>query len=306
MKLPVISVVIACYNGERFLSQQLESVIAQTYSNLEIIISDDNSTDATWEIIEQFAKKDSRIKAYRNKINLGYIKNFERSITTCTGEYVAFCDQDDIWHKEKLFIQMKAIQNHSLCYCDSEFIDEQNHNFNKKLSDIKNLRSYTTCLPFVLGNCISGHATLIKTKRLLQSLPFPAFIPYDWYLAFFCSCTGNIKYIDQPLVQYRQHQNNSIGGLKIKNRMSKRKSKKRESLSARDRMRLFSEIADKFSTPGRNVIQHLNKSYQSFSIKNNFKRAKILFQNRQELLAIKKRSSFRKWLFCIKMFFKIT
>ena len=87
---PLISVVMACYNGEAFLSQQIESVLNQTYPNLEIIIADDCSTDNTWNIIEKYAAKNLQIITLRNEINLGYIKNFEKAIRKCRGEYVAF------------------------------------------------------------------------------------------------------------------------------------------------------------------------------------------------------------------------
>lgn len=303
--LPLISVVMATYNGGKFLSQQLDSVLEQTYCNLEIIISDDCSTDTTWDIIEQYVKQDHRITAYQNEVNLGYIKNFEKGIGYCKGDYVAICDQDDIWYKEKIDLLMEAIQQHDLCFCDSELIDECNQSLNKKLSDIKRLGAYTCCLPFVPGNCISGHATLIKRETLLQALPFPDSFVYDWYLAFFTVCIGSIAYLNQPLVQYRQHRNSSIAAVKVKNNTKKKKDAQQEIQSIRNRIKIFYEITERFAVPDRIVLKHLYESYQSFSLYNNFKRFVIFFRYRKQLLAIKKKSPFRKWLFCLKMFFKI-
>ena len=101
----MISVALACYNGENFIYEQIQSIINQTITDLEIIICDDKSTDNTIDIIHNI--KDKRIKLYQNNIQLGVVKNFEKAISLCNGEYIALSDQDDVWVEKKLEKQLK-------------------------------------------------------------------------------------------------------------------------------------------------------------------------------------------------------
>ena len=117
---------------------------------------------------------------------------------------------------------MDAIKEHDLCFCDSEFIDEAGQSLKRNLSDIKQLSGYATCLPFMRDNCISGHAMLIKRETLLTALPFPDFLVYDWYVAFFVACKGSIVYLNKPLVKYRQHAG-ALGAIRIKSRPKRKK-----------------------------------------------------------------------------------
>ena len=100
----MISVALACYNGENFIYEQIQSIINQTITDLEIIICDDKSTDNTIDIIHNI--KDKRIKLYQNNIQLGVVKNFEKAISLCNGEYIALSDQDDVWVEKKLEKQL--------------------------------------------------------------------------------------------------------------------------------------------------------------------------------------------------------
>ncbi len=301
----LVSVVIATYNGEKFLRHQLDSVVGQTHRNLEIIISDDCSTDSTLQIILDYEKRDSRIKIIRNEKNLGYIKNFEKASRLAEGGYVAICDQDDIWDVRKIEILLENVNGFDLCFSDSELIDEHGHSLNKNLSDIKNLRVYPNCLPFLIGNCISGHASLIKREMLLRTMPFPTAFVYDWWLAFFISCAGRINYVNIALVKYRQHAQNSIAAVKVSGTKRKKESQVEKLNIIRTRMEVFSKTAGQLGVAEKDILRKINDSYQNFSLKNNFGRSAIFLHYRNELLAIKKRSPFRKWLFCLKMFFKI-
>src|SRR6187402_1328941 len=90
------------YNGHEYLKEQLNSLCEQTYPFIEIIISDDHSTDDSYVMLEQYAKKDDRISLYRNNRNLGYINNFSRAGGYAKGSYIAISDQDDVWHPDKI------------------------------------------------------------------------------------------------------------------------------------------------------------------------------------------------------------
>ena len=105
---PLVSVALCTYNGAAYLPEQLETIINQSYVNLEIVISDDGSTDNTTRIIKEFQQKDHRIKFFQNETNLGYNKNFEKVFSLCLGDYIAIADQDDIWEVNKIECMMKA------------------------------------------------------------------------------------------------------------------------------------------------------------------------------------------------------
>jgi len=100
-KYAKVSVALATYNGERFLAKQMDSLLAQDYPNLEIVISDDCSTDGTWDILQSYASRDPRIRLLPREKNLGYVQNFIRVFQSCQGELISPCDHDDIWYPQK-------------------------------------------------------------------------------------------------------------------------------------------------------------------------------------------------------------
>ena len=110
-----VSVVMTTYNGEKYIREQLDSIIAQTYPIYELIIQDDGSTDRTVEICREYAKRYAFIHVYQNEHNLGCDKNFETAAMRATGDYVALSDQDDIWFKDKIAKQVAAIGDNDAC-----------------------------------------------------------------------------------------------------------------------------------------------------------------------------------------------
>ncbi len=303
--LPLVAVVMATYNGARFLKPQLDSIIQQSYPTLEIIIMDDCSTDDTIVLLEGYAATHPNIYLYRNEKNIGYIKNFEKGIGYTTAEYIALCDQDDIWHIDKIKILMEHIDEASIVFCDSELMDEQGNSLGRKMSDIKNLGSYNDCLPFLIGNCVSGHALLMHKSVALAAMPFPEGCPPDWPLAFNASCLAGIKFITQPLVKYRQHTTSAVSAVKVKNRKKKKIKQAIQIGLIRKRMAYFTACAVQSDAADKAIVSKLNDSYTSFSPANNFKRMLLFFKYRKRITAIKKRNPLRIWLFCLKMFFKI-
>ncbi|MDD2567937.1 MAG: glycosyltransferase, partial [Thiovulaceae bacterium] len=129
---PRISIVLATYNGARYLSEQLNSLLQQTVVPHEIIIGDDNSQDGTLEIAQKYATK-LPLKIYKNEVNLGFTKNFESALQKATGDFILPCDQDDIWESTKLETLLAAIGENSLVYADSLLVDENGNSLEKTL-----------------------------------------------------------------------------------------------------------------------------------------------------------------------------
>jgi glycosyltransferase involved in cell wall biosynthesis len=301
--LPMISVVMATYNGAAYLEAQLTSILAQSYSNIEVVIVDDASTDETIAIVNKFLQMHANISLYCNEFNLGYIKTFEKGMSLAKGAFIALSDQDDIWQLNKLVVLFDAMNGYELVYSNSLLVDANGNSTGKKMSDIKNQINYTDCLMYTIGAWAPGHAMLFKKELVDRCMPFPAIVTHDFWLGFVAACNGEVHYVDLPLVNYRQHASNAIGA--NTHAYQKNKPTTAEKLiKARARMQLlFEKCPDKL--PQKKILEDINKSYQSYSFKNNLHRMLLFFKYRNLILAYKKKSTLMKLLFCLKTFFKI-
>lgn len=307
LEFPLVSIVMATYNGSKYLTQQMESVIAQSYPNIEIIIVDDRSTDDTIEILNRFQQQYSFIKIVSNETNLGYIKNFEKGCTLATGAYIALCDQDDHWHVDKIKNMQAAIGDYPLIYCDSILCDAQLKPMGVNISDRVNSIDFNSCLQQVVFCRIYGHATLMKKSFLQQAIPFLEVIPHDWWLCYMATFYGGIKCLPEALVSYRQHAGNIFGVVGGKSRkhsqnINKAERNRLEMSRIRTRMNAFYNACPDVLVKEKEVLRQLVKTYQSFSLVNNFQRMMLFFKYENQFLASKKRSAVRRFLFCLKMF----
>lgn len=308
-KFSLVSVVLATYNGGAYLSTQLESLFEQTYPNIEIIAMDDCSTDKTVEILNHYALKHSNMKIFVNDKNLGFIKNFEKGCRLANGYFISFCDQDDYWYPQKIEKMVDAICDYPIIYCDSILSDESLNKKEKKISDHVNFKSWNNCLQLSVFCRIYAHTMLCKKLFLEKGFPFPEVIPPDWWLPYLSTFYGGMKYLPEPLALYRQHQNNVagiIGGKRKKtDNDTKTRRNKIEKEKIRKRIHAFYNVCPNDMIKEKNVLLSLVKSYSSFSLINNLKRVFIFFRHQKVLLAVKKYSALHKYLFCLKMFFKI-
>lgn len=207
---PLVSIALCTYNGERFLAAQLDSLFSQDYSDIEIIAVDDCSTDDTWNILTEYSAKDARLKIYKNEHNLGHTLNFEKAINLCTGQYIALCDQDDLWEKDKVSRLMAAVGDNVMIYHDSDFINDNDKRIgDKTMSSQCRMYDGESSLPVILANCIHGHAILFHHKLRDHLFPFSNEFSHDWAIAFAAFNTGSVKYLPDVLVHYRQHQNSA-------------------------------------------------------------------------------------------------
>ncbi|MGI5959411.1 MAG: glycosyltransferase family 2 protein [Massiliimalia sp.] len=220
----MVKILMATYNGEAFLSQQLNSILSQTFQDWELYISDDLSQDKTPQIIQKYAQ------AYPDKIFIIPQKtasgssqnNFFRLLTQVSGDYIALCDQDDIWlpHKlEKTYSRMQQLEHHYgadtpiLVHADLKVVDRNLKVMDHSFFHFQNISPERTELRnYLVQNNITG-CTVMINRALLNHLDF---IPetctmHDWWMALIACCFGKIDYIPEPLMLYRQHGNNQVG-----------------------------------------------------------------------------------------------
>jgi glycosyltransferase involved in cell wall biosynthesis len=204
-QVPLVSIALCTYNGAKYLADQLDTLVNQTYKTIEIVVVDDCSTDSTIQILNDYVARYPQISVYKNETNLGFTGNFEKAVKLCKGEYIALCDQDDLWDLQKIALQVAAIKDNVFVYHDSEFIHQDGSAMGKKVSDVLNFYRGGEPEVFLFFNCVSGHSILMKRELLTDALPLKQNYFHDWWLAYVATNVGTIDFIPQCLVKYRQH-----------------------------------------------------------------------------------------------------
>lgn len=305
---PLVSIVITTYNGERFLREQLNSIVTQTYQPLEIIVVDDGSTDDTLNILNGYATNHENFTVIQNEKNLGYVKNFEKGFSLATGDYIAPCDQDDIWLTNKIEVLVNHIQDHAIVYCDSEFIDGSGKSLHQKMSDTKTLTHFDNPLMYLEpGISALGHAMLIKKEIVFAAMPFPTVLSHDNWLGFVATLTSSVEFVDSVLVQYRRHETNLTNALHKKDRKKNipKKTRRERLENAQQRLAvMYEKCLD--GLPEKKVIGQFYSYHESASLRNNFLRMYLFFQHRDKILRHKKYRypKLKRCLHSIKLFFK--
>ncbi len=281
-----VDILLATYNGEKYLREQIDSILRQSYKDFRLIISDDGSEDSTKEILDEYVQKDGRIIVFCQKKNLGVTKNFEFLLSKVENEYFMFSDQDDIWKEDKIEKSLNKLksENADLVYSDLEVVDENlNVTYESywKLKGFYNrIKEHNDFNSLYLNNYITGCTMLSKKELLDVILPFPSeseFVIFDYWMALMISQKGKMAYIEEPLTKYRQHKKNTIG--------SRRRS---------DSIKSFEEIRELFI---RVKIEH----FEVF-VKNGkrFENEEIRALNKQALEYFKslpkvKHANFKSW-----------
>lgn len=220
-----IDVLLATYNGEKYLKEQIDSILNQTYKNIRLIISDDCSKDKTREILKQYEEKESRIKVFYQEKNLGYIKNFEFLLKQVENEYYMLSDQDDVWLPEKIEKSLEKMkkENADLVFGDLEVVDENLNtiypSFNDYMKLSRKINKYINSYKInYLYNCVTGCTVLSKKKFIEKLIPFPdssKYMIHDYWLGIQLAINGKLAYMPEKYIKYRQHGNNQVGTNKI-------------------------------------------------------------------------------------------
>lgn len=225
MMIDQVDILLPTCNGEKFLSKQLDSLLFQTFSNWRLLIRDDLSSDETMSIIKKYKKQyPDRIYVVDNKsIKKGIVGSFECLLNMSASPYVAFCDQDDVWAADKLFVQMneiKSLENKYggsmpvLVHTDLTVVDNQLKLINASFWKYQHLNPYkmSTLRRLLVQNCVTGCTVMINRPLVKLMLPFPEnVIMHDWWIALVAVSEGVVSFVNRPTVQYRQHDSNDTG-----------------------------------------------------------------------------------------------
>ena len=215
-----VDILLATYNGEKYLKEQIESLLDQTYTNIQIIISDDCSTDGTRDILKSY-ENNEKIKVYYQENNLGYVKNFEFLLKKVESDLYMLCDQDDFWKKEKVekIVDKLQKENLDLVFGDLEVVDENLNllypSYNKYMHLAHKIDKYHKDYRLqYLYNCMTGCTMMSKKKFLDKILPLPTnskYMIHDYWIGLIVSLNGKVGYLDKPYILYRQHGKNQVG-----------------------------------------------------------------------------------------------
>jgi glycosyltransferase involved in cell wall biosynthesis len=224
----MIDILLATYNGEKFLNEQIDSILSQSCKDWQLLIRDDGSTDATVQIINSYIKQyPDKIKLIEDNLgNLGVGHNFEKLLEHSKSEYIMFCDQDDVWLPEKIKLTLDKMKEAEishpdipiLIFTDLKVVDE---NF-KIIAE--SLWSYHKIDPTEGGlfknmlyrNIVTGCTVMINKKAKEIVLPIPEYVQmHDWWVAMNTAKYGRIFHIPAATVLYRQHSGNVVGTKKI-------------------------------------------------------------------------------------------
>jgi glycosyltransferase involved in cell wall biosynthesis len=218
--------VLCTYNGERYLRQQLDSLLAQSRLPGKIVAVDDGSTDRSWEILRAFAEqargRGITVDAQRNPNNLGYVRNFEMALQRAGTDIIFVCDQDDVWYPDKLAVihdRFTADPDLLMLHSDARLVDAHLGDLGCSLFDALELgpdelqRVHDGYgFDVLLRRCIVTGATMaFRCDLLASAVPFGDGWIHDEWLAIVASAVGKIDVVERPMIDYRQHDANQRG-----------------------------------------------------------------------------------------------
>ncbi len=226
----MISILLSTYNGERYLAEQIDSILAQDYQDWRLYVRDDGSSDGTKALLQGYLSCDERISILEDGENVGVKASFERLLARCSaGDYWMFADQDDVWLPNKLstlLVVMQAAENQHVgkavvVHSDLRLVDEKLHEIAPSFWTYANIHPETVDhnkYYLAIANSVTGCAMMFNREARDVSLPFAPYAALHdaWIPLAVLDKDGVIVPVYQPLVLYRQHAENVVGAEKYK------------------------------------------------------------------------------------------
>ncbi|HUT44054.1 MAG TPA: glycosyltransferase family 2 protein [Desulfobacterales bacterium] len=219
-----ISICMSAYNGAKYISPQIDSILSQTYQQWRLFVRDDGSSDNTLVIINEYVSKyPEKIRLVDDNLGrLGPSLNFGKLLEFADSEYIMFCDQDDVWLPNKIELTLNAMeiaeklypQKPILVHTDLRVVDNELNMISDSLWDYQLLFPDIANNParIMAHNVVTGCTVMINKPAKAISTPIPReALMYDWWIAIKASKAGKIVHVSTPTVLYRQHSDNECG-----------------------------------------------------------------------------------------------
>ncbi len=214
----MVDILLAVYNGGKFLKKQLDSIFAQTYRDFLLIVCDDGSTDDSRQLLEEYQKRFvGQMQVIYNDKNLGAKNNFFKLLSLSKAEYIMFCDQDDIWDKNKVektldFFRKNEDSGVLLVHTDMRVIDENDVQTAESFNKLQSIDPYQNSLnKLLVQNTVTGCTVMINRALADIVLQPRCDTLHDWWLAVTAAAFGKIAYLPEATMGYRRHSQNVRG-----------------------------------------------------------------------------------------------
>ncbi|HFI2472939.1 TPA: glycosyltransferase family 2 protein [Streptococcus suis] len=223
-----VNILMSTYNGQQFLAEQIRSIQEQTFSDWTLLIRDDGSSDQTKDLLQDFARQDSRIRLIdvEEQNNLGVIKSFHRLVQYEKADYYFFSDQDDVWLPDKLEVSLREAQSYPadqpiMVYMDLTVVNQDLQVMTESMIRSQSHHANTELVQELTENTVTGGVAMINHTLAELWSETEDILMHDWYLALLASALGKLVFIDKPGELYRQHADNVLGARTISKRFKK-------------------------------------------------------------------------------------
>ncbi len=273
--MSTVAVVMTTYNGEKYVGEQITSILSSSYQDFEIFIYDDGSKDQTLSILQEYERQyPEKIHVTQNEINLGVTANFLYALSRTTMDYIMFCDQDDVWNSNKIALTLKRMRHMEAqigkdkplaVFTDACIVDQELNSISPSFFASEHLDPGKIDLPHILmenkliGCTVMTNAALRKILQSSTNLPKLARF-HDWWVALIAAAFGKIGFVHESTLLYRQHGGNVVGGrgfyAYVKNRLATFKEQKQALLGLQQQAKEFLTLyKDMLSDENRKVLK---------------------------------------------------
>lgn len=295
MEKEVVTILMATYNGEHYLREQLDSLQKQEYMNWKLIVADDGSTDGTLEILSKFQQEcRNSVEIIKNNPPTGSAKaNFMQLLSKADTPYIMFCDQDDIWMQDKVQLTLESMENIEtdknipvLIHSDLTVLGE-NGVIAESFFNYQNLPTNVKLPSLLIQNSATGCTVMINKSlqgMMLQVKDYNKIIMHDYWAVLIAKVFGKVGFIKKPTMYYRQHSANSVGAkesnnpLYLINRLMKGRKAYKEQMKESMMQTAFFLQTYKERYPIKCEIQELLEGYASLVHKNKLYRLQFYYK----------------------------